>query len=427
MRWTPEHAKSVAPAVAQEGLRWASPGVWSVCGAQAELVWGELIQGRYQVVLDAKNGRWACNCPRPERPCAHVVGLGLLEPEPPPGAPPPWVVRWQKRTERVRKAATHSEASDLQARDKRAKAREARVSLGISLLLQRLEDLARRGLASQPDEAYLFWDELAAKMVDHQAPGLAQRLRLMGGLAHTGPGWEQRMLDALGRLVVLLLAWQNRSGLAPPLLAELRARIGYSIEKNELRQSSGEQDRWWVLGRRIEVEDQLRVQRTWLLGERGHAALVLVFAVGNRPLDQSLVPGQAVEAELVRYPGTCNDRVEPKTLIATENVLSPLGGHARSISESVATFADRLAQSPWLERQLFWLGPVVPARVEGTFGVGDQSGDWLPIAAQYPAAWQLLAESGGHPLVVGGEWDGERLWPLATWSAGRLSVLEGGG
>jgi hypothetical protein len=30
--------------------------------------------------------------------------------------------------------------------------------------------------------------------------------------------------------------------------------------------------------------------------------------------------------------------------------------------------------------------------------------------------WQLLAESGGAPLSVFGEWDGEALRPLSAWN-----------
>ncbi|MNW17288.1 hypothetical protein D3C71_2164270 [compost metagenome] len=32
-------------------------------------------------------------------------------------------------------------------------------------------------------------------------------------------------------------------------------------------------------------------------------------------------------------------------------------------------------------------------------------------------AWQLLAHSGGAPLRVFGEWDGEQFAPLTAWAA----------
>ena len=42
-----------------------------------------------------------------------------------------------------------------------------------------------------------------------------------------------------------------------------------------------------------------------------------------------------------------------------------------------------------------------------------------------PRGWHLLAASGGQPLAVFGEWDGEALWPLSAMAEGRFLPLVG--
>ena len=48
----------------------------------------------------------------------------------------------------------------------------------------------------------------------------------------------------------------------------------------------------------------------------------------------------------------------------------------------------------------------------------DRQGTALPLAPQFGAAWELLAVSGGRPLMLLGEWDGSGLWPLSAYTVG---------
>ena len=38
------------------------------------------------------------------------------------------------------------------------------------------------------------------------------------------------------------------------------------------------------------------------------------------------------------------------------------------------------------------------------------------VCLVFSSGWVLLAESGGGPLTVFGEWDGETLRPLSAWT-----------
>jgi hypothetical protein len=39
----------------------------------------------------------------------------------------------------------------------------------------------------------------------------------------------------------------------------------------------------------------------------------------------------------------------------------------------------------------------------------------LPISPAFDRGWHLLALSGGHPVTLFGEWDGDQFLPMSVW------------
>ena len=93
--------------------------------------------------------------------------------------------------------------ADPAAARRRAEQREARVAAGIMELDSWLRDQVRQGLAASQRAGYLHWDDIAARMVDAQAPGLAERLRALAAVPHSGPGWDGRLLEEYALLRLL--------------------------------------------------------------------------------------------------------------------------------------------------------------------------------------------------------------------------------
>ncbi len=69
------------------------------------------------------------------------------------------------------------------------------------------------------------------------------------------------------------------------------------------------------------------------------------------------------------------------------------------------------------------MGPVPPRRRGGRWGVKGELGAWLPLPPRFAHGWELMAVSGGRPLTVCGEWDGDALRPLSVSSEGRCYVI----
>src|ERR1044071_6132797 len=271
MPWSVDQVVALAPdpGSATSGKERAVPGKWNALGAAAGCGWGELQgSGRtpYQTIVDLGGPAFKCTCPSRKFPCKHGLGLFLILAERPaaiaPAELPAWVGEWlAKRAASVEKAAKavdagsppdpEAEAKAAAAVEKRAAAREGKITAGLTDLGTWLEDLVRTGLASLPGKPAAFWETRAARLVDAQAPGLARRVREMGAIPAGGEGWPERMMFELSLLHLVREGWTRRDALPPALQADLRSVIGFTASKEDVLGQDGVRDRWHVLGQRV--------------------------------------------------------------------------------------------------------------------------------------------------------------------------------
>jgi hypothetical protein len=311
-------------------------------------------------------------------------------------------------------------AADPKAARRRAEQREARVASGLAELDRWLCDQVRQGLAASQVAGYRHWDEVAARMVDAQASGLADRLRALAAVPHSGPGWDGRLLEEYALLSLLVAAHRGQAGLPAPLRDTVRSRIGFTVRQADvLADGQPVRDDWQVLAARDLDQDRIRVRRTWLRGRRtGRYALVLSYAAAGQSLDASLPVGAGTDAELVFYPGAAPLRALVLARHDTAPAGAPAGGTAAGL---LAGYAAALAQDPWLDT---W--PAVlhatPARSPVPC-LSDADGDALPLHPGAGDCWPLFALSGGSPLTVAGEWTPRGLWPLTAWDKDEMMVV----
>ncbi len=454
--FTREQILALAPdaQVAQTGQSLAQPAKWQDVGEDRSVAWG-YHQGSgstpYQVAIDYNGPALKCSCPSRKRPCKHALGLFLLLATHPEVAVrsdrPGWVQEWSagraKRADQVDEKPREADDSGdgtpaavgeegTAKRTSRQSQREKRVQEGVSTLGRWLEDTVRQGLANVPrgsgSEGHRSagpYEIQAARLVDAQAPGLARRLREMASIPLSGEGWPGRLLDRLGSLNLLLQGYERVGSLPPDLQQEIRSQIGWNQDQESLRSQSGERDRWLVVGRRLTEEDRLRVQRTWLWGTNTRiGALVLDFAPPGRPLESSLMPGTCLDAELVFWAGATRQRA----LVKAQNRVEPmreLPGYA-GLGEALAAYGAAIAANPWLGRFLMPLSGVIPLRQGDRWLVRDDGGQCMPFKVAQSDGWRLLALSGGRPLSIACDWDGESLDPMSVWTGKQLIPLTGG-
>ena len=423
-------APDASSAKAWQGL--SSLRKWVSTGRAEDVLWG-LCQGSgskpYQVRVDVTEPAYKCSCPSRKFPCKHALGLFLIAAGDlnsiKEAKLPDWVTEWvESRSKRAEQKAKKQEAAaaepvDPEAAAKRVAERAKKMSSGMEELGRWLGDLARQGLATAPTQPYSFWESRAKRLTDAQAPGAARLVGEMGGIASAGEGWQGRLVSRLGRLYLLSEAYGRLDSLPEPTRADVISLAGLPVKQEEVLARPGVRDVWDVLGARVELEDRLRVRRTWLRGRKtGRMALVLAFAFGAAPLDMSLVVGTCVDAELVYFPGTGLRALVKQRHGETAACAKVEGFDA--IAELLGAISEHLASNPWTERHPAALTNVTPVHEGGRWSVVDAAGDELPIHPRFPRGWELLAVSGGRPVGVFGEWDGDALWPMSVSDNGEM-------
>ena len=268
------------------------------------------------------------------------------------------------------------------------------------------------------------WETQAARLVDAQAPALASRVRRLAHLVGGDAQWPVRLLDELGRIALLTHAFRRIDVLPAALQADVRQLIGWSLSQDEVV-ANGEavHDEWIVAGQWMEDDERVRVQRTWLVGARTlRTALFLQFSAGGAPFAESLIPGTAFEAEIVYWPSAW-----PMRATIRERVTAPRTWSDRLPGfDRVDAFLDAVtvatARQPWLDRTVACLRTVTPVHL-GKAGriVRDTEGRALRLAPL--DAWTLFALSGGAPVDLTAEWDGDLLVPLSAIVDGAFHVL----
>ena len=418
------------PAAAQAARRLASSRAWSRLGSSEAAIWGNC-QGSalYQVRVARGDLGSKCTCPSRKFPCKHALALLLrsIDQPIPPAAEPDWVREWlDKRTagparEKARKTAA---PPDPEAQARRAEKRLERVRGGLTMLDLWAQDLVRDGIASLEERPPAFFAQMAARLVDAQATGLARRVRRIGFLAGSDPGWPRAVLEELGLIALASHAFRRLDDLDAPLRADLRQLVGFSLDKEDVIAAGDRvEDDWVVVGQIVSEDERFRSQRTWLRGLRsGRYALVLQFAPGAAPFEETLLPGSTLSATLAFWPGAFPQRalIQERREVP-ETAVQRLPGF-----EDVASFLDSAAaayaRQPFLERLCCTVRDVMPFCAETHF-VSDRRGAALPLAGF--DNWLLLAVSGGRPVDIAGEWNGRVLFPLGVAAEGTFHALRG--
>ncbi len=392
----------------------------------------------YQTVIDIADAAGpAYKCSRPSRkfPCKHALGLLLLwaggEGAVPPGPAPDWAEQWiegrRQRAQEKRAAGAAGAAAgsgDPEGARRRAERRAVRITAGATELEQRLADLLRGGLAGAEQAGYGLWEETAARMVDAQAPGLAARVRELGAIPSSGPGWPVRLLEECALIHLLDQGWLRRERLPDGLASTVRSRIGLpaSPDGPPLR------DRWLVLAQYDTADSRLTTRRIWLHGtDSGRTALLLSYGAAGRAPELALPVGLELEAEVSAYPGTGQLRAA-----LGEQFAPPAPSATRppgvSTEQAAARYGEALRDDPWLDSVPVTLDRVIPAPDGDSWQLADADGDsalpLTPSARSRPGLWRLVALSGGTPVKVFGECGHRGFTPLTAWPEGTGEAVQ---
>jgi len=430
LNWTTEQVQALAPDVASHkaALGLVKTQKWPTLAYNESVIWGEC-QGSgnkpYQTRIALGEPAFKCSCPSRKFPCKHALGLFLLLVQQrnaftQSDEPPPWVAEWlEGRAKRqAKKAAKTNKPVDPVAQAKRIEQREKKVRAGLEELSLWLRDLVRNGLAELRSKPADFFESMAARMVDAQTPGLANRVRELFNALGSGQDWASNVLEAVARLHLLVESYQRLDSLSPDLQNDIRSLVGWTQNKEEILQQAAIRDHWLVLGQYESADDigQLLIQRIWLQGANtDKMALLLNFAHPNArsSLDYGWITGTQVEAELCFYPAAVPLRAVVKAHYDTTPITKVKG--ADTLQTAFAIYKNAITKQPWIERFPMALENIIINQLDNKWWLTDTTAHNLPIVNNFNRLWELIAVSGGYPVTVFGEWQNTFFYPLGIW------------
>ena len=428
MQLTEDQILALAPDEASKkaGRDLAAPAKWVTKGINQQALWGEC-QGSgskpYQTQVDLTAIAFKCSCPSRKFPCKHGLGLLLLCARQPglfPNADmPAWVTDWiGKRSEKEEKKTEKAEKPvDEAAQAKRQQSREQKVSSGINELLIWIKDIVRNGILTVPEKGGAYWDNMARRMVDAQASGLAAMVKNLGATNFWNEGWQNSFMDKLLQLYLVAESYQYLQGINPLLQQDIRSTIGFTVNQEDLKKQSGLTDTWLVIGKESRDEQQITVEQNWLYGLKSNQyALVLQFIARGQVGQLSLSAGMYLDAELSYFLSAAPYRAVVKNYSSAKS--AGVVNDIKSFTgwEQVAAHETELnSKLPFRNEMPAVVSELKPVQYQKQWWLQDQKGYLCQIAPDFKNIWQLMALSGGKPLtmtVIGKE---NEYHPLGVW------------
>lgn len=444
---TVEQILALAPdaASAKAGSGQSSLANWSGLGGHEQALWG-LCQGSgkepYRAQIELAGPAFKCTCPSRKFPCKHGLGLYLLYQKERAAfadtSAPVWVSDWlQSREQRIEKKAAklaQAEAEqspeDIAAKalgqQKRQEKRQDNVANGIAVLDTWLADLAREGLAGLRSKPARDWEAMAARQVDAQASGLANRIRRAGMLIYgsNAGDWELAVARELAQLALLSQSHKRLERLPAGLQYDVKMAIGWTASQEEALAEPGQSDLWQVCGNHTQDDARVSRRACYLRGlSSGRWAMFLQFSAGAQALAPPLLPGACYQGTLHFYPSASPLRAVfadgmqlHAAAPACESSVPPAAPSITNFTEHLSGYAHVLAANPFVEAYPMLLEQVTShyaAAPVPHWSIVSADGAALPVASGFRQHWQLHALAGTAPVSVFGVWNGYAFLPLA--------------
>lgn len=428
---------------------------WVTLGISDRALWGE-VQGSgknpYQTQVDGNSTAFKCSCPSRKFPCKHGLGLLFLCAEnvgdfKKTDVEPAWVKEWMdkrqekaEKTEKLDPSVLEAKTADLEdkkaqlAAKNKAKTQDDRLAnaqSGAAELELWLKDLLRNGFISIPEKGASYFEKTAARMVDAKASGLANFVRGFNKINYySGTTWQSDVLEQAAKTFLTLEGFKNLEKLDPSVSDDIKSGVGWPTKQKELLEDENAEnvtDDWLTLSRTTEREDDLMIQKHYLLGLNSHRfALILDFAYKNVAMPTLLIPATATKATLVFQPSNARFR---RAFIKNQGANTPkIASEFEPLPNWSAAQRDivqHLQQYPWADDVPQVVADLTLASNENAWFLKDTEGAILKVNPQFSEEkiWQLLAVSGGVAKTFAVLRTGEMVLPLGVFEENAYQIL----
>lgn len=418
MQFSEQQILQLAPddASIKAGKSLSAPSNWLLAANNDRVLWGE-IKGSgskpYLTQIDLQNLAFKCSCPSRKFPCKHGLGLMLLtigasQTIQKNLAEPTWVSDWMdKRQTKATKSEekTEKEApADEKGKEKRELDRLKAVEAGINELDLVINDLVRHGLMHLNGLSNDFFSNLAKRMIDSKATGLANRIEVLNELRYSinQKQTQHQFLEQLAELNFIIRSFQNRNQLDEISLESLKVSIGWNQAPKALIEDKSFEtvkDHWLIAGQTMRERENMKIQTTYLIGKNTtKTAQILQFSINNQAMELLLPVENELEAGLVFFPHLIPFRAVIRIQNGTQTCHTEAYRGLSNLEEAIAVYTSKIELFPLHFESLCIVNQLRIGQINQQFVALDSENHFLPIDEEaFPISKQMdwLAKTEG--------------------------------
>lgn len=433
------------PAAFLAGKKLSGKESWQGFAKNDRVMWGEIKgsgKSPYLVQIDSLDIAYKCTCPSRQFPCKHSIALMLLhlqhnsifqqkeEPE--------WVTSWMdKRVAKEKKLEepverTDDELAELEkSREKTQVARFNSVMAGVAELELWLKDLVRIGFLELPNKSTAEFDKVAARMIDAKAPGLAGWVKMYTRINYEqADEWQNEALVITAKLFLLVRTLKNYEQLSAPWQHTIKNLAGWSQSTKELLadpEAETLKDTWLVAGQEIEVtSDDITIQRNWLIGcNTNRKALILNFGTKFTAVENTVLPGTVIDAELAFFPSVLPQRAVVKIQRRLADTIGSMPTTFESWSVIFNHVAGVLQINPWATDHVMILANARMLNTNGKWFVCDNEKTSVAVVIDFDfeKIMKWLVMTGNRALDMALVLRNDRVIPLGIFQDNVYTIL----
>lgn len=448
MNFTEQQIETLAPdsSSLKAGKGLSNANVWLIKQFNDRVLWGE-IKGSgskpYRTQIDLQNIAFKCSCPSFKFPCKHGIGLMLAFAKQPDGfsqtdVEPEWVKEWiekratkaEKKEVEAKEISPETDEKNNKSKEKRQNDRTIQVESGIAELELWLKDLVRTGFLSLPSKDARFFEQVAARMVDAKATGLAGRVRAFRELNYIqGNDWQSSALRISAELFLLIEGFKNAQNLSVEWQYSIKNLVGWNQSQKELLQNFEAErikDNWVVLGQEQKENEGVTVQRNWLWGTKtNRSALILNFGTPFSPLENSVLPGSVIEAELAFFPSVLPHRAVLSMQKRFIESLEELPNLTENWDAAYEERTSQLAKYPFVQDIPMILKEMRLVLLKNDYVLCDNTLHFHPISPSWTESKMLMfyAHAGNEPTALAGVFRRDGFLPLGIFDGNNYIIL----
>jgi len=257
--------------------------------------------------------------------------------------------------------------------------KEQKLLEAISLFNSWLDELLMSGISQlQHDPEKL--DEIASRMVDYGAQGIARKLRIIPEQIAKRGNWMEFTLQQLGEFYLVVRSFNRLDVMSDFEKEDLLSYCGIPYTKTDFSERSFYSDDWFYLGTVLEKEEKLLIKRNWFYGLNCKSCVLFLEFQFNRFVQTKQFKfGNVYKSAVQFYPSATPQRIKD---IQTESINKGLeiSLKTQTIESALDVYSGRLYANPFLKQDCFILNAIKFTKHLDRWYLIGKSGQMIQLA-----------------------------------------------